>query len=136
MKKLLLGLTLLASMSSYAISESTPAYLESDEIINDMMERVFEENENYYSIILAQRVDLSFYDYIPGLGYLTITSALENSAEKDGINEIMDMYCYQTTENESKAHSIETSFGDATGCAIQQSRGKLSACIRYDFSCN
>ncbi len=136
MKKNLIGLTLLVSMSSFANSESVPAYLENDQKITEMMERVFEEKENHYSIILSQSVDLNFYDYIPGLGYLTISSALENSAEEDGINEIIDMYCSQATESDSKAHSIVTSFGDATGCAVQQMNDSISACIRYDFSCN
>jgi hypothetical protein len=104
-----------------------------------MIEKVRIVDENHFSIILSQRVDLSFYDYIPGIGYLTLTSALENAAEDDGINEIMDIYCSQEKENESKADSIETSFGDATGCQVQQSHygnnDTLSACIRYDFSC-
>ncbi len=136
MKRLLLGLALFASVSCFASTEVAPAYLESNDKINEMLEQVSEEEENSFSIILGHTIDLSFYDYIPGISYLTVTSALESHSEEKGINEIMDKYCSLTQDNESKADSVETSFGDPTGCAVQQSNSSLSACIRYDFSCN
>lgn len=134
MKKLLLGLTLLASLSSFS-NETTPKYLVDQDKIDSMLNRITENEVIRYKIVLEQTLDLSFYDRIPLLNYVTLTSALENAAEDDGILEIMDIYCTEKVHNSSRAYAIKTSFGPATDCAVQMQKDSFSACMRYDFSC-
>jgi hypothetical protein len=141
MKKLLIGFTLLASMSSFAQQghgkyyDTKGEYTVDEQTKESYVDKVTKTNgkENHYEILLAQRAEVGVLNYVPVVGYYMTISDLESNAEDDGIVDILDMYCSKNVSEDAQANSIDTSVGYG---AVQQSGSTLSTFIKYHFSCD